>query len=96
MPVFSSFQFYTFAVTSLIFESGIKIRRRNNSYGLFTFTEKDSDTDSGNCTCRTFHIAQARTPIPTPYFCIGQESESECVSGNVNEPLQTQLLDVEY
>ena len=35
------------------------------------------------------HIAQTRTWIPTPYFCVGQESESvpECVSGNVNEPL---------
>ena len=37
------------------------------------------------------HIAQTQTRIPTPYFCIGQESESESVpesvSGNVNEPL---------
>ena len=37
------------------------------------------------------HIAQTRTPIPTPYFRLGQESESESVpesiSGNVNEPL---------
>ena len=36
------------------------------------------------------HIAQTRTWIPTPYFCKGQESESdsvpESISGNVNEP----------
>ena len=34
------------------------------------------------------HIVQILT---IPYFCVGQESESEsapeCVSGNVNEPL---------
>ena len=34
--------------------------------------------------------------IPTPYFCTGQESESESVpesvSGNVNEPLQLLIL----
>ena len=38
------------------------------------------------------HIAQTWTRIPTPYFRIGQESESEFVresiSGNVNEPLK--------
>ena len=37
------------------------------------------------------HIAQIQTQIPTPYFCKGQESESEFVpepvSGNVNKPL---------
>ena len=37
------------------------------------------------------HIAQTWTRIPTPYFCLGQESESESmsesVSGNVNESL---------
>ena len=36
------------------------------------------------------HIAQTWTQIPTPYFCVGQVSESESVpesvSGNVNEP----------
>ena len=35
------------------------------------------------------HITQTRTQIPTPYFCLRQESESkesESVSGNVNEP----------
>ena len=39
--------------------------------------------------CRTFHIAQTQTRIPTPYFCMGRESESvsESVSGNVKEPL---------
>ena len=39
--------------------------------------------------CGTFHIAQTRTRIPTPYFCIGQESEfqsiPESVAGIVNE-----------
>ena len=38
------------------------------------------------------HATQTQTRIPTPYFCTGQESESESVpesiSGNVNEPLQ--------
>ena len=37
---------------------------------------------------RTFHIAQTQTRIPTLYFTVGQESESESVSesvsGNVN------------
>ena len=36
------------------------------------------------------HIAQTQTRIPSPYFCTGQEFESESVSesvsGNVNEP----------
>ena len=35
-------------------------------------------------------VAQIQTQIPTAYFCIGQESESdsvpESVSGNVNKP----------
>ena len=38
------------------------------------------------------HTTETQTRIPTPYFCTGQESESESVpesiSGNVNEPLQ--------
>ena len=33
------------------------------------------------------HIARTQTWIPTPYFCIGQESVPESVPGNVNEPL---------
>ena len=37
------------------------------------------------------HIAQTRNRIPTPYSCVGHESESEfipeSVSGSVNEPL---------
>ena len=40
------------------------------------------------------HIAQTRTQIPTSYFCLGQESESESVSGNVNEPLLQEVLSV--
>ena len=35
------------------------------------------------------HITQTQTRIPIPYFCTGQESESESVSSNVNEPLIT-------
>ena len=37
------------------------------------------------------NIAQTQTQIPSPYFCLGQESESvsvsKSVSGSVNEPL---------
>ena len=55
--------------------------------GSFTLTEMDSGTDSDSDSkpngyillCRTFHIAQAWTRIPTPHFCTGQESESESV-----------------
>ena len=40
--------------------------------------------------CRKFYIVQTWTRIPTSYFSIGQESESDSVpdsvSGNVNEP----------
>ena len=36
------------------------------------------------------HVHIAQTQIPTPYFCSGQEYESEskpkCISGNINEP----------
>ena len=69
------------------------------TYGSFTLTETESGTDSDLDSkpkgyivlCRTFHIVQTWTQIPTLYFCTGQESESESVSesvsGNVNEPL---------
>ena len=62
-----------------------------------TMTETDSGTDSDSYSkpdsyivpCRTFHIVQTWTQIPTSYYCVGQESESESVlesvSGNVNE-----------
>ena len=40
--------------------------------------------------CRTFHIAQTRTPTPTLYFCKGHESEF--VPGNLNEPLLSKIL----
>ena len=50
----------------------------------------DSKLDGYIVLCRTFHIAQIVTWIPTPYFCVGQESENESipefVSGNENEP----------
>ena len=67
-------------------------------YGSFKLPEMDSGTDSDSDSkpdgyivlCRTFHIAQTRTWIPIPYFCTGQESESESVPqsvyGNINEP----------
>ena len=32
------------------------------------------------------HIAHIWVQMPTPYFCVGRESESESVSSNVNEP----------
>ena len=45
---------------------------------------------------KNVHIVQTLTQIPTPYFCIEQESESESisesVSSNVNEPLETLLV----
>ena len=54
-------------------------------------SDSDSKPDGYIVQCRTVHIAQTRTQtqIPTPYFCIGQESESksvsESISGNENE-----------
>ena len=37
------------------------------------------------------HVHITQTQIPTPYFCVGQESEYESVpesiTGNANEPL---------
>ena len=44
------------------------------SYSLITVTEVDSDTDSDS---ETVPIVQTRTRIATPYFCVGQESDSE-------------------
>ena len=41
--------------------------------------EKDSGTDSDSDSipdAELVHIAPTRTQIPTPYFCIGQESKS--------------------
>ena len=41
------------------------------------------------------HIAQTQTYIPTRYFCVGQESNSESVpesiSGNVNDPSHIEI-----
>ena len=51
-----------------------------------TGSDSDSKLDGYIVLCRTFHIAQTRTQTPTPYFCTGQESEFQSVSGNVNEP----------
>ena len=64
------------------------------AYGLFTLAKTDSEIDSKLngyiVLCRTFYIAHTRTEIPTPYFCIEQESESVPVSesGKVFKPLQ--------
>ena len=57
------------------------------TYGSFTLTETNLDTESEMNSkpdgyivlCRTFLIAQTRTQIPTRYFRIGQEFESESV-----------------
>ena len=63
------------------------------SSGLFTLTQMDlgTDTDSDFNPKATLyyveHVHIAETQIPTTYFCVGQISESESVSGNVNEPL---------
>ena len=48
-------------------------------YGLITLP--DTGSYSAPNQRENVHIAQIRTWIPTPYFCIMQESESE--SGNV-------------
>ena len=44
------------------------------------------------------HIAETQTRIHFPYFCVGQESESESipesVPGNVNEPQDRALRSV--
>ena len=79
---------YVFSAYKLILRSDTKTIE-------LSFVETDSETDLETDSkprgyivlCRTFHIAQTRTQIPTLYFCIGQESESESVpvseSGNV-------------
>ena len=62
-------------------------------YGFFTLVKTYSETYSKPngyiVLCKTFHITKTRTRIPTPYFCIGQESESVPVSksGDVFKPL---------
>ena len=68
--------------------------------GSFRLTEMDSGTDSDfgipNPMATLYqaehvHFAQTWTQIAIPYFCTGQESESESVPesvyGNINEPL---------
>ena len=54
----------------------------------------DSDLDSKPngyiVLCRTFHIGQTQTQIPTRYFCIGLELKSlsvpDSISDNVTDP----------
>ena len=60
--------------------------------GLGHGSDSDSKLDGyivQYCT-ETASVAQTQTWIPTPYFCIGQESES--VPGNVKVPLEVELL----
>ena len=61
-------------------------------YGLFTLTDSDFDSKPNGCiVLYNVHIAQTQTGVPTPYFCVVQESESESVpesdSSNINESL---------
>ena len=57
-----------------------KIQRKKNQFcfhssGLFTLAEMESEIDSKPngyiVVCRTFHIAQTQTRIPSSYFYIG-------------------------
>ena len=80
----------------------------HGSYGSFALMETESGMDSNLDSnldskpngyivlCRTLHIAQTRTSIPTPYFLLGRESESQSVpeslSYNVNEPLNNKIV----
>ena len=49
--------------------------------------DSNSKDDGYIVLCKNVHVARTLTRIPTPYFCIIQESESESVpvseSGNV-------------
>ena len=62
--------------------------------GLRTLPDTDSGTDSDSDSkpdgyivlCKTCSHAQTRTRIPTPYYCVEQESESIPKSGNVFKP----------
>ena len=64
------------------------MRKRNLSYGSFTLPKTNSGTDRIQIPnlmatlyhAETVHIAWTQTRIPTPYFFLGQESESESVS----------------
>ena len=37
-----------------------------------------------HCTMQNMFIAQTQAPIPTPYFCIGQESNAESISKSIS------------
>ena len=75
-----SLDFYTLTTLSVNF----KQRQTNLCKCSFTLLYSDADTDSDSDSkpnghiilYRTFHIAWTLIQIPTPYFCIGQESES--------------------
>ena len=51
-------------------------------------SELDSKSNGYIVLTEHVHITQTQTRILISYFCIGQESESESVSDNVNEPLR--------
>ena len=38
------------------------------------------------------HIAQTLIRIPIPYFCVGQESESESISESISRNINESLL----
>ena len=65
----------------------------NSQKWLFTLSKTDLDSDSKPDGCIVLSRICSHctwTRIPTPYFCVGQESESELVPGSVigdmNEP----------
>ena len=88
--LFSSLQFWFYH----LFTSFLSV-----TYGLFTLPETDSGTDLDSGSKPHCYIVQCRTCShctdsdldSAPYFCTGQESESESVpesvSSNVNELL---------
>ena len=45
-----------------------------------------------HCTSQNMFTLHRPDSDPTPYFYIGQESESESVSDNVNEPLHVPVI----
>ena len=72
---------------------------KSMSNGWFTLPGTDSGADLGlwfqtrwlHCTMQS--IPHCRLGSPTLYFCIGRESKSEFVSGNVNEPYRLVHID---
>ena len=74
-------------MTNFIVVAAVKRNRNRNtqSFNMFVlesisivFADSDSDSKSDGYIVLSKHvrIAQTQTQIPTPYFCIRQESES--------------------